>query len=135
MSYSKCSVRVLDGWAPRPPAAPRPRCPCCGPSSSSMTPGPGPPDFPPFESVVIGFLGLGISASRATWTSNWNAASFFTNFTVAKGRCCESYGSRVIDVSVAAIFPRSTREKDGVSYALHGPAKAGPYLTHVTVHG
>ena len=54
--------------------------------------------------VVTGFFGFAMSASRGTWTSNWNAASFFTNLTVVNGRCCASYGSRVMEVSVAAIL-------------------------------
>ena len=42
--------------------------------------------------------------ARCTIYVNSNAVSFLTKRTVVKGRCCASYGMRVIEVSEAAIF-------------------------------
>jgi hypothetical protein len=56
-------------------------------------------------SVVVSRLGgAAITASAGTCTSNSIAVSFFTKRTDENGRCCASYGRRVIEVSVAASF-------------------------------
>jgi hypothetical protein len=54
--------------------------------------------------VVMGGFVEAIFASAGTRTSNSNAVSSLMNRTEENGRCCASYGMRVIDVSVAAIF-------------------------------
>ena len=53
--------------------------------------------------MIFGFVEL-MLASAGTWTSNSNTALSLTNRTLENGRCCASYGIRVIDVSTAAIF-------------------------------
>ena len=63
-----------------------------------------------------------IVASFGTSTSNRIAASLFTHFIVAGwiGRCWESYGMRVMPVSIAAIFALS---QSGVLVRLTGSTR------------